>query len=146
MKIAEVLAHTEEDDRDLTAQMYASFNRKLASLKAVTTIGQTHVFASRWPPAFYTIFYFLQEDDLIGWAILRRGGRAAENDGNVDWFAVTLIYLLEPYRRQGLGMAFYRFLQSQGIKLQPDTKQTAAGEGVWTALRREPLGGVPGGV
>ncbi len=139
------LPHTEEDDKYHTATMRSFYYTDLVKIYGTNggtrhvpndlgKIGNLNVVVTNWPLVFNNHFYFKNyNDDLVGFAIVRRGGRSP--NGDETWFGVTMIYLLPPYRKQGFGTAFYQFLLSHNIELKPDRKQSEAGAALWNKLK-----------
>jgi len=131
------LPHTEDDDVAIEHQMQRAYNTPIGAprkdrLTKLTNIGNIEVAATQWPPAFHNHFFFLDNDEPVGFAVLKQGGRA-RHDG--DHYAITLIWLRPQYRKQGFATDFYRFLLRNGVELEPDTKQSAGGAAVWHKLR-----------
>ena len=130
-----LLSHTEEDDAHFDHVMARLLDSPAGAprrdhLVFVKDIANLSVFATRWPVAWRTQFFFMAERKPVGFAILQQGGRSREGDK----YGITMIYLQPPFRKQGFGVAFYRFLQSEGINLEPDSKQSAGGAAIWRKL------------
>ena len=131
-----ILPHTEEDDVALNRTMMGLYNSprgqpRRSHLHDLGRIGQLEVATTQWPPAFRTHFFFMTDGEPVGFAILQQGGRQQTGEK----YTITIIYLQPQFRNQGFGMAFYRFLMSQGIELEPDTKQSAGEVAIWKKLK-----------
>lgn len=121
------LSHTDADDRALERIMLRGLERLQPDY--VGRLGPVELRRTAYPYGFR--FYFFADDQPIGLANVQ--DRAGDGE-----YHVSLIWLRPEFRRRGIGVGFYRFLLSQGLKLRPDTDQTSGGKAVWASLRRNP--------
>lgn len=139
MKIAEVLAHTVDDDKHYEQMLQGYWQRQSSAdwqaqwpFQTLTTLpGGVTALANHWPPSLRQTVFFVNQQGPIGFAIMHKGGRDGDYQ-NDSRYGINMIWMAPQYRMQGIAKAFYDFLQHQaGIGLMPDKMQSAGGEALW---------------
>ena len=73
-KIFETLDHTDKDDKELDRVMERSYRLRTYDHQYVGTIGNLKVVSTNYP--YGLKYFFLHDDNPVGFAIVQRGGRA----------------------------------------------------------------------